>query len=87
MDSKVIEQTVTETVVGMTPFEQYVALLLKEGGRRRRSDAEKLGVVRKRAAKPTVVVTWRSPNHAQWYGLPAKYALNTRGGFVALKEA
>lgn len=85
MDSKVIEQTVTETVVGMTPFEQYVALLLKEGGRRR-SDAEKLGVVRKRAAKPTVVVTWRSPNHSQWYGLPAKYELR-RGGFVALKEA
>lgn len=86
MDSKVIEQTVTETVVGMTPFEQYVALLLKDGGGRR-SDAEKLGVVRKRAAKPTVVVTWRSPNHTQWYGLPAKYALNKRGGFVAMKEA
>lgn len=86
MDSKVIEQTVTETVVGMTPFEQFVASLLKEGGGRR-SDSEKLGVVRKRAAKPTVVVTWRSPNHTQWYGLPAKYALKRRGGFVAMKEA
>lgn len=86
MDSKVIEQTVTETVVGMTPFEQYVALLLKEGGRRR-SDAEKLGISKKRPPKPTVVVTWRSPNHTQWYGLPAKYALKRRGGFVAMKEA